>query len=534
VIYIHFCYGSLWPGFSRAPFAKPATIVAFGRGGARIFLLVRGLVSLVLRYDNLMVLRLPRVLYVGLLFVVLIGRPGPVCSQDNDTSNAGDETAISLTLEEAINLALEANRNILVSASNLESQRLYLSSAEAEFELKIVPSLTAGASDDYKSLGSEVSLDKKLKMGPRASLTPGIGVSNADDKYLGKTAVSLEIPLLRDFGKDVTLEGIRSSEFSVRSTERSLYLTRVNTVLDTVLGVYDVIQQKELVRLHDAQVERFKGHAETAKIKEKVGLATPIDIYRAEIRLKDAENNLTQAREALGASEDSLKLVLAVPLEKPIAVSAPVEYEPVSMGLNDAIEIALKNRVELEEARDQIREAERRSRVYEHKLLPQLNVVMNYERYGATDDFSESMSLDEDRWSINLVSTTDWARTAEKAAFKQSILDIRTTRLDMERRHDEITREVRRQLEALRRAEERIRIRKEQITQAEGKLALARIKFNYGMANNFDVIEAETELQQARVDLLSMDTEYIVGTYNLRAVLGTLIEREGESSFDES
>jgi outer membrane protein len=54
------------------------------------------------------------------------------------------------------------------------------------------------------------------------------------------------------------------------------------------------------------------------------------------------------------------------------------------------------------------------------------------------------------------------------------------------------------------------------------------------MANNFDVIEAETELQQARVDLLSMDTEYIVGTYNLRAVLGTLIEREGESSFDES
>ena len=56
-------------------------------------------------------------------------------------------------------------------------------------------------------------------------------------------------------------------------------------------------------------------------------------------------------------------------------------------------------------------------------------------------------------------------------------------------------------------------------------MALARVKFDHGMADNFDVIEAETELQRARVDLLSVETEYIAGTYNMRAELGTLIER---------
>ncbi|MDY6987890.1 MAG: TolC family protein [Thermodesulfobacteriota bacterium] len=461
----------------------------------------------------------------GLVLSIVCYSAG-VRSEENGT--------ISLTLEEAINLALEANRNLLVSTSNLESQRLFLTSAQSEFELKLVPTVTGDAREDYKSIGSEISLDKKLKIGPRATLTPGIGVSGADDRYSGKTALSLEMPLLRGFGREVTLDSVRSSEFSVRTSQRSLYFTKVNTVLDTVFGVYDIIKQRQLVELYDSQVKRLNGHAETARIKEKVGLATPIDIYRAEIRLKDAEDSLTQAHEALRSSEDSLKLILAVSLDKPIAVSAPLEYVPISVDLGEAVQIALKNRVELEAERDQIREAERRSRVYKHRLLPQFDVVMNYERYGISDDFSESTRLDEDRWSINLVSTTDWARTAEKTAFRQSLLDIKTARLDLEARRDEITREVRRQLEALRRAQERIRIRTEKITQAEGKLALSKIKFNYGMANNFDVIEAETELQQARVDLLSMETEYIVGTYNMRAVLGTLIERRGEPFFDES
>ncbi|MDY6837292.1 MAG: TolC family protein [Thermodesulfobacteriota bacterium] len=491
------------------------------------------MLSIVLHYFHGRGFVLSRLCWCGLILSIVCYWEG-VGAEENATGRGEDESVMSLTLEEAINLALEANRNLLISTSNLESQTLFLTSAQSEFELKFAPSVTGDASDDYKSIGSEISLDKKLKMGPRATLTPGIAISDVGDKYSGRTALSLEMPLLRDFGREVTLDSVRSSEFSVRTAERSLYFTRVNTVLDTVFGVYDIIKQRELVELYDSQVKRLNGHAETAKIKEKVGLATPIDIYRAEIRLKDAEDSLTQAREALSSSEDALKLILAMPLDTSIAVTAPVEYDPINVNIDDAVEIAHNNRVELEGQRDQIREVERRSRVYKHRLLPQLNVVMNYEKYGTSDDFSESTRLDEDRWSINLVSTTDWARTAEKAAFRQSLLDIKTARLDLEARRDEITREVRRQLEALRKSRERIEIRSEKIKQAKGKLALAKIKFNYGMANNFDVIEAETELQQAQVDLLSTEVEYIVGTYNLRAVLGTLIERGGDPVFNAS
>ena len=61
-----------------------------------------------------------------------------------------------------------------------------------------------------------------------------------------------------------------------------------------------------------------------------------------------------------------------------------------------------------------------------------------------------------------------------------------------------------------------------------GKLRLAESKFRYGMANNFDLLEAQTELQQAKTDQMLETIGYIIGTYRLRSSLGTLIDRKNE------
>ncbi len=100
-----------------------------------------------------------------------------------------------------------------------------------------------------------------------------------------------------------------------------------------------------------------------------------------------------------------------------------------------------------------------------------------------------------------------------------------SSKLYLDTRQDEIRREVRLQSEFLKKAEERIAIREAQKKQADGKSELSKIKFDHGMTDNSDVIEAEKELQQANVNLLSMKTDYIVGMYRMRAAIGTLIER---------
>lgn len=439
----------------------------------------------------------------------------------------GTRSESVLTLTDVINLALRANRSLISSTYGVKNRKYSLDAAQSEFELKLIPGADARATDDTSSVGAGVTVEKKFAPGPVAALSPRITRFDDDDDseaYSGEFGISLILPLLRGFGSEINLNSVRTAEYSLRTAHRSHYLVKVNIVIEAVSATYDIVEQGELVRLYQDQTKSFQGHVVMAKAREKIGLATPIDVYRAEIQLKDAQDNLTRAREALRSAGDRLKIVLAAPLEQAIQVVAPVDYQPLDVTLEEAVAAALQNRVELKQIDDQIEEARRASRVAKNNLLPQLDLVANYTRSGSDDTFSRSVRLNEDFWSINLTSTTDWSRTAEKAAYQQALLAVKTDELNRWTRIDGIKREVRQNFDSLLKAAERMQIRKEQINQASGKLALAEIKFGYGMANNFDVIEAQTELQTARVNLLAAKIEHIVGRYRLRAAMGTLIE----------
>ena len=435
--------------------------------------------------------------------------------------------AISLNLEEAINLALQANRNISMSRFSVESRQLSLNSAQSEFALKFVPAanldLSGGDSESDQSVSLGLSLRKKLESGTYVSVSPAI--TRADSQYDSEITFSLAQPLLRGFGKEVNLDSLRSAEYSSRAADRSFYITRINTVLETVSTVYQVILQKELIRLNESLVSRLRSYVEAARIKEKIGLSTAMDVYRAEISLSDAEDSLTLASEGYEDAIDNLKIILSLPLQTELDIFAPLKFEIVRIDLKEAEKIALKNRIDLEQAKDEVKETQRRKSIAKHNILPELNLIFGYTRYGSSDDFGRGAALNEDIWGVRLETSTDLYRTVEKTVYKQSVIDVQAVRLNSELLHDEIRRDVRKQLTALKKGVKRIENRKDQIKQAEGKMALAKVKFARGMANNFDLIEAVTELQRATSDLLSVNIDYIIGTYNIRAILGTLIER---------
>jgi outer membrane protein len=459
----------------------------------------------------------------SILFLCLFVAPATVAARaPSAAANGNDGEVIPLTLDRAIRIALRNNRSLHNAAAAIESRELSLDVGRSEFDFKIVPSTELGITDETETIGAGISLEKKFPAGIRAAISPRL--FRDSDGFSGGLSTGLSIPLLRGFGSAVNRDAVRGADFSLRAARRTYYQNQVNVVLETVAAFHEIVEQEELVRLLESQSRNLSGHAELARIKEKVGLATPIDTYRAEIRRKDVENQESLAREHLRNAEDRLKFVLSFPLESSIRISATVAPEPIRIGFEEAVEIAMANRIEMEHARDEIREARRRSEVAKHHVLPQLDLELRYDRFGDSDDFRRSLRFEDERWSLRLVSATDWARTSEKTHFRQSLIQVRTARVNAETRQEEIRREVRRLLEALSKAEERMAIRKDQIRQAEGKLALAQIKFNHNMADNFDIIEAETEVRQAGVNLLAVQTDYIVGTYRLRASLGTLLE----------
>ena len=448
-------------------------------------------------------------------------------SDSQDTASPKPPARV-LTLEEAINCALEANWSILDAKDRVKSARLSMVSAESEFELKLIPDASAGVTggDDEgteENLGAGISVQKKFSVGTLLTVRPNM-LKEADD-YRSSIDFGVTQPLLRGSNREYNLAAVQGTAFSERSSQRSLYLTRVNTVTATVAATYSVIGQREFVRLNSESASRLKGHAEAARVKEKFGLATPIDVYRAEIQMKQAEDNLATAQEAYEDALDNFKLLLALPVKEEIDVTAPLEYSLLRMDEEKAVELAFRNRAELRQTWDAIQDAERRSRVAKHGILPELNVVLGFSPFRESPNFQESLQMNNHIWGISLTSSTDLARTAERAAYDQTVLEVQAAYRGMALKRDEVARDVKRALRSLIKAEQRIEIQKQQIRQSEGKLKLAQVKFKHGMGNNFDLIEAEEEFRSAQTNLVSVVIDYIVGTYVFRASIGTLLEQ---------
>jgi outer membrane protein len=397
---------------------------------------------------------------------------------------------------------------------------------ESDFEFKFFPGTDAGitgsANETNTAVGIRGAIEKRFKIGVTGALIPGI--ERSDDDYSAQVGLSLDIPLLRGLGKKINLDVVEAARFSIKTAQRSLFNLKVNTVLDTVVAAYNIIKQENFVSLILSQVKRLQQYARLSKIKTQVDLQTHLDVYRAEIRLKDVENELAFVQKSYKSAKDRLKIICAIPVEQIIEINAPLAYEPVRISANEAIKVARNNRIELKQAQDQIAEVQRQVDIARHNTLPQIDLALDYNRFGSDADFTRSYRFDEDRWSVRLLSSTDWRRTSEKVALKKRLLEVKNSRVNLESVKEEIKTEVRDRLNVLQENEEKIRLRKEQIIQAQGKLALADIKFRHGLTDNFDLIESETELQRARVNLITAETDYIVGTYRLRAALGTLLE----------
>ena len=261
-----------------------------------------------------------------------------------------------------------------------------------------------------------------------------------------------------------------------------------------------------------------------AKLKSDIGLAGPLDVYRAELKVKDAQADLADAMEALQNEKYDLKSILSIPQDMYITLEeAPVDIKPINMDVAWAEKITLENSIDIRHEKDAFKEIQRNSRIAKHNLLPDLKLSVDYSRSGGADVFKDTFSLDEDNWRVFLTSSTDFSRTREKLSYRQSLINIESARINLNTTKDLARKNVRSQLDTLANAQDLISIRKEQIHQAKGKKALAAIKFNNDMADNFNLIEAETELHQARLNLLNAHIDHIIGTYRLREIMGTLL-----------
>jgi len=462
---------------------------------------------------------------------------GPVADLAPETTTWPDTVSLATPpaasgrwdLEQCVNRALHANRGLLDAHDTREAARYSIVAASSIFQLQITPfaqaNTTPGVGNDV-SFSSGVQLRQLLANGTQVGLVPSIS-RNGDTVSTGYS-FSVREPLLRGRGAEYVRANVDSARFGLRSAERALYLVENQTVLNTINAVYQVVTEREALRLNEASAARSEAHLVAARARERAGLSNSLDVFRANQQRNRANDARDSAVQAYSDALDALRVLLALPLTAQLDVAAPLALDDVEISDEDAVSIALARRVELEQADDFVTETGRVARVAQRDTLPDLDVIFTVGQAGNGDNFGDSLELGSPTLGLSVATSSNIRRIAERARYDQTRLAVDVAMRARTLRRDSIVQDVKRALREVRRGQRRIELQEEQVRQAEGKLEVARVKFQLGATGNFDVIEAEEDLRSAQIALIRGVTGTIVATHGLRASLGTLVQKPGE------
>ncbi|MGH8006867.1 MAG: TolC family protein, partial [Candidatus Binatia bacterium] len=295
-----------------------------------------------------------------------------------------------LSLSDALSAALNGNPAIRNACDAVGGAGYEVDIAESEFGLRLSPQATSGlGSDTETSQSTIVSLSKKFTTGTTVELASGTSASEKSF-YRSFSGVTVSQSLLRGFGPLLHTNNIVEAERGIATAGRQLELTKEQVVMDVIATFYRIIGQKLVLGVWERSFERAQQLQAASQAKMERGLTTKIDIFRAQTQSATAEASMLDAQESLQEAKDTLKILLGKELVEEIEVESQIIPAALAEGEPQLVETALQRRLDLQEAAEQVKDAERNARIAERSLFPDLRVGFNYSLTGRGNSFANS------------------------------------------------------------------------------------------------------------------------------------------------
>jgi outer membrane protein TolC len=189
----------------------------------------------------------------------------------------------------------------------------------------------------------------------------------------------------------------------------------------------------------------------------------------------------------------------------------------------DVTDLALKYRLSLQTARDQVDDAKRKIEVAKNSLLPELDVNFNSSVGNPTE--SAAKNLNSSTWQYSAGVTLDLPvdRVAERNAFRSSLISFERARRNLEQQRDLAVSDVRQSVRSLQSAQSTLEIQRKAIDVARRQLDYANELLTQGQAQARDVtdalsslLSAQTSYDRARADLQIQVLSFLRDTGTLR------------------
>jgi len=392
-----------------------------------------------------------------------------------------------LTLREAISLALKQNLSVRVASTQVEE----LEGTRERRRASLMPHVTGDA------LANRENIDLAA-MGisfPKINL-PALGFSFAVPSVVGPFAhYDFRLSASQSLIDRHSYHNWKASERQEEAAELN-YQDARDLVVRQAAGLYLDSQASA------AEVEAAESRVTTSQTLEKLardqhaqGLATAVDVVRAQVQLARDQQNLLVARNTYQTSLLVLAHYLGLSPGVPLDLAEPLKFHHVeSTDADQALHSALEARSDyaaLFKQRDSIVEQLKASRA---RYLPTLSVNGDY---GAIGRKFDSMAGTGEIQGTLTVTLFDRDRAGEKTELQSQLKRLNAQIDDLNR---EIEQELRKAVLDLESTENQVTVTEAALHLAERELSLAQDRFRNGVTDNIEVVTAQASLASAQDD----------------------------------
>jgi outer membrane protein TolC len=340
----------------------------------------------------------------------------------------------------------------------------------------------------------------------------------------GQAILEANIPLLKGAGKvafETRYQAERDLIYAVRRFERNRHLLVVDVAGDffSLLATKAEIESAKLA-LISATEDQQRTLAQVNK-----GRLTNVEGGRAETQMLRSRNELINAQVRYQNTLDRFKIRIGMPTTEPIdAVEEQLAVSEPDIEQDEAIETALKYRLDLLNTLDGVDDARRGVRIAQNNFLPQLD-LSGRATMSTDPNQKNSMSYNTERtlWQafVNLEVPID--RREERNVFRASLIELRRAERAFTQQQDVVQADVRDALRLLATARESIRIQEANIRVNETRESQARALLDAGwLSSTIDLFDAQTDLQRSRNDYADAIAQYRLSILQLLLQTGVL------------
>ena len=414
---------------------------------------------------------------------------------------AQEPQELRLTLAQATELAVKNNLQTV-----LARERIAQSRGEQGISLSNLLPHLSGAIAQSNQTANLAALG--LTKGVFPGLSPFIGPFSVFDARARLTQSIFNLAAIRHY---------QAGRYGVAlAQEQERYVTQ-QVIAGASLAYLYVLENEQALASSRANVQLAQSLLDLAVSQRNAGIATGLDVARAETRLANQQVALAQTQTSLDTARLELLRVVGAPLGSRLTLVDPMSFTPGEKhDVIASVEAAVTERADLRAAEEQRKIAKAQVQTAAAGWAPTVSFAGDY---GSSAITPNNTNLPTRSIAIRVeIPIFDGGRTRAEVQTATSV--NRQVEAQVNDLKFAIEKDVRQALDSIGTREAQVNAAQKALSLATRELELSQDRFRNGVADNIEVVNAQTALENARQAVVISLAQFNIARLNLASAMG--------------